>query len=525
MAKATKSPKAAAPAPKPAGTSMEEKLAKRKLDALKRGIHRIGAEQTMPFAVHVLGVGKAGANVVAQVLKDLPGDFLDREGARFTALAVDIGDAELAPIRDLAAKLPSERAQVETVALEVPTRNELFSSLRRYREFLKLEYPRYYWNPNYEPWLPTNTVLPQAGEHFSRSAAKAIYGKAYYDGERPMEDALRRFARSVDATAAQSVVCVVFGLGGGTGSGMVVDMARHLSNVYFGRRNLVLGIGVAPCAGDTDEHKGAHLFPVLNELDCMGDQAKNDGVITVWGDLYRNPFTGGFLIVPQEHVHQVTKDLDLTHQRVDREIASLLLRNKGADLWETLRMLNWVGAPPTQHAAARTQYGAKWAHVLSFVDVDGPISASGQLPARLGIRPSYHPEFIEVRSADPKSPAVGKIAKALGKAFSPIAEPEVANAPGGSPSSVQFILPCVAKTDLDLFFTARDAYDTQEWEEKLSDHSWLVDLGVMLCEPAIRFEGMAGECLWGCACWVVVPYEEIRGPAEAAASKPAAATA
>ncbi len=33
-------------------------------------------------------------------------------------------------------------------------------------------------------------------------------------------------------------------------------------------------------------------------------------------------------------------------------------------------------------------------------------------------------------------------------------------------------------------------------------------------QPAIRFEGMAGECLWGCACWVVVPYKGIRGPDE-----------
>jgi hypothetical protein len=43
----------------------------------------------------------------------------------------------------------------------------------------------------------------------------------------------------------------------------------------------------------------------------------------------------------------------------------------------------------------------------------------------------------------------------------------------------------------------------------------------MLCEPAIRFDGMAGECLWGCACWVVVPYDEIRGPAEAEAAESA----
>ena len=33
----------------------------------------------------------------------------------------------------------------------------------------------------------------------------------------------------------------------------------------------------------------------------------------------------------------------------------------------------------------------------------------------------------------------------------------------------------------------------------------------MLSEPAIRFEGMAGECIWGCACWVVVPYDQLRG--------------
>ena len=31
---------------------------------------------------------------------------------------------------------------------------------------------------------------------------------------------------------------------------------------------------------------------------------------------------------------------------------------------------------------------------------------------------------------------------------------------------------------------------------------------------------MAGECLWGCACWVVVPYEQIRGPEVKTAIKP-----
>ena len=495
-----------------AAVSMEERLARRKIDALKRGIHRIGEEQTMPFSVHVVGLGRAGANVVTQILKDAPDDFLADDSSRFTALAIDIGSQDLGAVLEAAGRFPADKAQVETLALEVPSRKDLFSSLRRYREFLKLEFPRYYWNPNYEPWLPSNTTLPKAGEPVSRSIAKAIYGRAYYDGDREMEAALRRFAASVDATSAQSVVCVVFGLGGGTGSGMMVDMARHLSNVCFGRRNLVVGIGIAPCEGDSEAHRGSHLFPVLNELDCMGDNAKNEGVITVWGDLYRNPFTGGFMTVPQEHIWQATGDLNATHDRVNRELASFMTRGRGSDLWETLRLLNWVGAPPTQHAAARTQYGSKWAHVLSFADVGGGAEGVKDLPARLGIRSSYRPEFIEVRAKDPKDENVGAMAKALGAAFSTVAEPEVAESADASAESVQFILPCVSKSDLDLFFASREVYDTLDWEGKLEQHSWLVDLGVMLCEPAIRFDGMAGECLWGCACWVVVPYEEIRGP-------------
>ena len=80
-------------------------------------------------------------------------------------------------------------------------------------------------------------------------------------------------------------------------------------------------------------------------------------------------------------------------------------------------------------------------------------------------------------------------------------------------SYADIILPGMAKTDLDIFWKSRDEYDKHDWEEKLSMHSWLLDLGVLMSEPAIRFNGMAGECLWGCACWVVVPYDQMRGDA------------
>ena len=78
-------------------------------------------------------------------------------------------------------------------------------------------------------------------------------------------------------------------------------------------------------------------------------------------------------------------------------------------------------------------------------------------------------------------------------------------------SYANIILPGVAKTDLDAFWESQKNYDKLTWEDKLNEHAWLVDIGPMLSEPAIRFEGMAGECIWGCACWVVVPYDQLRG--------------
>ena len=94
--------------------------------------------------------------------------------------------------------------------------------------------------------------LPSSDEHVSRSLAKAIYGRAYYDGDRPLQQELRDFADSIDDTRLPCLVFVAFGIGGGTGSGMVVDLARHLSTGALGRRVPVVGIGFLPCSGDPD---------------------------------------------------------------------------------------------------------------------------------------------------------------------------------------------------------------------------------------------------------------------------------
>lgn len=491
--------------PTPAIGSTEAKLQQRKLDALKRGVHRIADTSALPFGVHLIGVGGAGVRVVEQFLRDAPDDLLSVPGSRLTALALDIGDQDLAGVRALAGRFGQPQAQVEAVALDRPEQHSLQDSLSRYRDFLKLEYPMYHANPDAGAWLPAPQAGGWAGKPLPRAVAKAAYGRAWYDGDRPMAAALKRFARSVEATQGDAVVCLVFGLAGGTGSGMALDLARHLSNGLFGRRVLVTGIGIAPHADDSALHPSASLFPVLAELDALCDDDKNRGVTLSCGDLYKNPFTAGFVVVPQP----AGADVASTRAAVNRELAAFLLRRRGANLWEALRLLNWVAAPSTQHSAARTPWGARWIHLFGFGS--GHTEPEGvDVRSALGLLPGYAPEFIELRTADGNSEAV---ATSWTHALDNALQPEVPThlVAGGLPGSVQFLLPRLAKTDLALFHHARTAYDALPAAERPALHALLLEQGVVLCEPSHRLPGMAGASLGDGGHWVAVPLEALRG--------------
>ncbi len=459
--------------------------------------------------MHILGIGKTGAAVIAKVLNDQPKGFLSDPKTRFTALAVDIGDADLVAVRQASGKVPADRSQVRTVSLPVPSQAELMTSLNRWREYLKMEYPRYYWNPNYEPWLPSDVVVPTAGEHFPRALAKSIYGSEYYQNKE-IATALEDFAKSVFTAETTPLVCVVFSLAGG-GSGIAVEISRHLSSIKLGRRPWVVGIGVMPCEGDSDELKDGRFFPSINEIDCMVDAEKNRGVMAVWGDLYKNPFTGGFFAVPQDEVFALTGDLAATHAYVDAGIASFISRDNGVHLYETLKALNWLSVPQeTWHPAIRGELGERWINILT----SRLVKDAGTL-GNAGLRPGFATEYVEARVFS-KNGKVGAALAAtakeqLGQAADARIEPGVLQFESDDQQMVHYIIPRASKLDLEAFVPAREAYDKLSWDEKLMIHAWLLDLGVMLCEPSIRFDGMGGECIWGCACWVVVPHAAIRG--------------
>ncbi len=517
-----------------------------------------------PHCIHAIGIGKTGAYMVEALIRTGEiEDMLEDKRSRFTSLVIDIGDQDMHEVREYANGLngrleergiPTDRAQMRTVALEMPGRTELMTSLNRWREYLKMEYPRYYWNPNYEPWLPSDLEMPKAGESIPRAIAKAVYGHYYYGEPRSLEKEIDDFVTSINKAKLPSIVLVFFSMTGGTGSGMVVDMVRHLSNVKLGRRIPVVGVGVMPFTGD-EKHAGgdAQLFPVMNEIDCMIDDAKNQGVTAVWGDLYKNPFTGGFLALPQEHSWQrlgsytktgepLIRDMlrkGVTRKFVNDSFTRFIVQDFGRMLFKMMRPAGFTGAPHervTSGDRAWTIFDvAKFTHpgveVLPGEARSRWREVIGKwieyIPKFSGLKEGFKTTYIEAHTVAPREIWNDTLQEKLEKTLGTFV---IAGEDGTLKTSTgeffdeltaysNVVIPGVAKTDFTAFYAARDAYDKiTKWEDKLLMHSWLLDLGVMLSEQSIRFEGMAGECIWGCACWVVVPHAAIRGDAEASLS-------
>jgi hypothetical protein len=482
-------------------------------------------------------------------------DLLTDPRATFAAMVVDIGDQDMGIVTDYANSfkkrlasrgIPAERFQFQAVALPVPERDEFFEGMNRTREFLKLEYPRYYWNPNFESYVPHKYQLPKAGNHFPRAVAKGIYANAYYAGDRPMDVALRKFVDQVEAATLPSMVMVCFGMAGGTGSGMVVDLARHLSNVKLGRRIPVIGVGQLSHTGDSSEYyNNATQYTTMNDLDCMLDDDKNAGVTAVWGDLYRSPFTGGFFAVNPEQSWQRLTAYTTTGEKEVRQNFKQLVTNRftadsfmrfavldsGRMLFKALRPAGFTGAPhETLSAKSRNwtlfdvaklshpgvqvlpgEAGSKWDAVLSqWIDF---------IPKYSGLKDGFKTDYAEVHVYASRDMGFDLISKGMRELITKqyllqgdsTYQTENHEFFDALTAYANVILPGVAKTDLIAFWESQKVYDKMTWEDKLNEHAWLIDIGPMLSEPAIRFEGMAGECIWGCACWVVVPYDQLRG--------------
>ena len=230
---------------------------------------------TTPHNIHAIGIGRTGAAYIEALIRTGEiEDLLATPGTRFAALLIDIGDDAIQVPNDYARSMKTRLKSrgiaegsfhYESLALAVPDASALGK-------------------------LSKGTALPKAGEHIPRAIAKATFALATEAGERPLAGALQRFADHVGEAQQPSTVLVAYGLAGGTGSGMAVDLARHLQGKLAAGVQVV-GVGQLSHSGDGDYFNSAAQYQAIEAVDAALASSAN-------------PFGGGFFIVASEQSWQ-----------------------------------------------------------------------------------------------------------------------------------------------------------------------------------------------------------------------------
>jgi hypothetical protein len=363
--------------------------------------------QPQPHCLHAIGIGRTGAAYIEALIRTGEiEDLLATPGTTFAALLIDIGDDDIQVPNDYARSLRSrlasrgiaqDRYQYESIALSVPDGRVFAKDLDRAREQVKKE-----GSHDLLASLPKDFQMPQAGQHMPRAIARAIYAINYFLGERPLDAALQRFASHVRKAQHPSTVLVAFGLAGGTGSGIVIDLARHLSNAKLEGAVQVVGVGQLSHSGDGEYYNSLAQTLALEDV----DRALQAGGA---GALQRNPFNGGFFVVASEQSWQrlsayTSTGLKKVRQRfkqmvTNRFVADSFMRWAVADgSTHLLRSLEHGGGKCILFDVAKLSHpgvqvlpgeaGSKWDAVLH--------QWIGFVPKYSGLREGFKTDYAEV---------------------------------------------------------------------------------------------------------------------------------
>ena len=124
------------------------------------------------------------------------------------------------------------------------------------------------------PWLFHQWL---AAQDRRRALAKAIYALNYYQLG-IIRNCINAFKEQALSSIVTPTVVLVYGLGGGTGSGVFFDFARHLRKV-LGSGVAIIAFVITPCGGDDPPAKGCSAFVAMNELSLLLNKDYNEYVI------------------------------------------------------------------------------------------------------------------------------------------------------------------------------------------------------------------------------------------------------
>ena len=267
---------------------------------------------------------------------------MENDLTRLSLLAIDIADPEIRSLQEtseqitrqmIKAGIPRERMRLIAQSVKFPTAEAMFDFInQKYGEYLvgegsKLE--------NFVPWLQTTMAIPPmaGGAGRRRALAKAIYALNYYQLG-IIRNCINAFKEQALSSIVTPTVVLVYGLGGGTGSGVFFDFARHLRKV-LGSGVAIIAFVITPCGGDDPPAKGCSSFVAMNELSLLLNKDYNEYVIKEFGEPYRNPLNA-LIFLPLLPAFSKVGNIVSARQEMDKMVVDLLYVLMDFDLADLL---------------------------------------------------------------------------------------------------------------------------------------------------------------------------------------------
>jgi len=329
------------------------------------------AEIGYSSVIHLVGLGGAGTNIVESFLKnEKTMSLLETGVTRLSMMALDVADPDIKSLEETHKNvaeqmkrngIPQERLSLIAQSIKFPSAEAMFDFVQhKFKEHLVNEGIKV---KKYNPWLPSTVAIPPlaGGAGRRRSLAKAIYNLNYYQLG-IIKSLINMYKDQALSSITSPIILVIFGLGGGTGSGIVLDFARHL-RASVGSGVPIMGMCVLPCAGDDPPAKGYSAYNAINEISTILNRNTNEGLVKQLGEVYRNPFNA-VLFLPLMPAYSKTGNIMMARDEIDEMITEMIYVLMDFDMAD---VLSGIG----------TEVGLmdNSIHTLSMVKVNYPVDA------------------------------------------------------------------------------------------------------------------------------------------------------